>query len=150
LVDPLGDHLFVRYRAAKVLMALCDYLIDTPQALLGLGDPLLCSQMIMALRDKHLKGPPRHEVRIAMSPRGDVRDVMASVAEEGMRLYRGRPIEGEPVLSAKELAERTKPHLPRTADPRYVTSEALQSLATDWVSRTPWPFSILLGDGKSS
>jgi hypothetical protein len=60
-----------------------------------------------------------------------------------MRYFRGRPVEGEPLLTADELAEATARSLPAWVERGPDTTEGLRSLAANRLAIVPWPFGVL-------
>lgn len=144
LVDPLWDSIVPGVQdGAVVLQALCQYISETPDAQAGLDDHDRGIALVQNLRALGLHRAPKHENRLYVGKRGDVRQALDKVVAEKVRLYRGRPIAGEPFPEAQEIITLTVNRLPSWIDRDEASPEVLQEMIADWYTRTPWPFGVL-------
>lgn len=129
--------------AGGILQALCQYATSTPDARRGFNDPVRCARLLEALRSARLRGPASQGEPLYVGRRGELRQALDHTADAAMRYFRGRPVGGEPLLTAQELAEATAKSLPTWVDKGPHTTETLLSLAVNRLAITPWPFGVL-------
>jgi hypothetical protein len=133
--------------AGGILQALCQYVVHTPDARQGFDDHSKCARLVDALRAERLRGPASQGEPLYIGRKGELRQALDHTAEATMRYFRGRTVEGEPVLTAEELAEATTKRLPSWVEQGTNTTETLRSLAADRLAIKPWPFGLLRENG---
>lgn len=145
LRDPAMSQIFAssKWEAGIVLKALCQYVAATPDARPGLDDPAKCERLVEALRSAGLEGSSHKHDRLFMGRKGEIRQAIDQAAEANMRYFGGRPVSGDRLLTADELAEITLKRLPTWIDAEWKDPERVRALAAEQLAIPPWPFGLL-------
>jgi hypothetical protein len=136
---------FLVRRDATVLDALCQYLSRTPAARLGLAGAVRCADVIRALASDNLNGPAAGAAPLRPS-KGYTYEVTVRVVNTRARLFRGRPVAGEPLPTHADVVAEVIASLPPGGPEGWKDRDLIGGYAERLLSAKPWPFSLLIAE----